>query len=579
MSFATPLFLAALGLLVPIVVLFLVRRKREVVRVPSTLVWRLGARVVAKNKRFRDLRRLLALTACLLGVSALVLAAARPSRPHLPSTQVYVVDLSASMDGAPLREARRFLVRDVAALGPSDRVAIVTASADVKVALAPSPPGPALDAAIASLAARPEGASIEEAVALGARLAGRGHGARVVVLSDAPLDAEAVRLAGASVQLRRVGGGARENLGITALYSRPALDSTDDTLREATLTVASSSTRARRATVAVTEEGSIVLERAVEVEPGKDATTHITLRSGGRVKARVVPADGVADAVGVDDEALLDEPPRRKLRVGLVFDPAPAAGDATSAFFVRQALLASGVGEVIDVSPTEPSPRGGELDVAVVLRPGPGVPRDVPTLFIGQEPTMDGGPGPLLTSREAGASELHLRSVASDDPLLRGVGLDELTVLRARVAVPPRGARALVELDGGATLIAGGSGGHAWVWLGIDPAATDLVLRVAFPVLVSNVVAELGGGAALAAARTAPRSEVTLAAPEVMHPLPSAPDPRWRIPVSPSVALAIVGALFLLLEVYLTYRAGTRTPKVEIASEGAAAGPPKAFAT
>ena len=67
MTFTSPAFLGVLGLLVPIVVLFLVRRKRNVVRVPSTIVWRLGARVVAEGIETHDVRSALQALGCRLG--------------------------------------------------------------------------------------------------------------------------------------------------------------------------------------------------------------------------------------------------------------------------------------------------------------------------------------------------------------------------------------------------------------------------------------------------------------------------------------------------------------------------------
>jgi hypothetical protein len=138
-NLATPAFLAALALLIPVLIAFLVRRQRQIIRVPSTMVWRLGARSIAKSRRIRDVRRLLALLACLAGVAALVVAAARPTGTRTDTT-VYVVDVSASMAGAPLAEARRWLVREVASRGPGARVAIVLAGAEPRVALSPSPP-------------------------------------------------------------------------------------------------------------------------------------------------------------------------------------------------------------------------------------------------------------------------------------------------------------------------------------------------------------------------------------------------------------------------------------------------------
>jgi hypothetical protein len=190
-SLVAPIFLAALGLLVPILVTFLVRRQRNVVRVPSTMVWRLGARSITKNRRIRDLRRFFALLACLGGVSALVFAAARPSGER-GGTTVFVVDVSSSMEGAPLAEARGWLVREVATLGNNARVAIVLASEEPRVALPPTQPGAIVDEAIRKLAAEKGTGSIDEAVTFAEALAGArqwGEPPRVIVLSDRAVEA------------------------------------------------------------------------------------------------------------------------------------------------------------------------------------------------------------------------------------------------------------------------------------------------------------------------------------------------------------------------------------------------------
>ena len=92
------------------------------------------------------------------------------------------------------------------------------------------------------------------------------------------------------------------------------------------------------------------------------------------------------------------------------------------------------------------------------------------------------------------------------------------------------------------------------MWLGIDPEASDLVLRVAFPVLVGNVLAHLGGASQVITAETVPRSEVTLAAADVGVALTTAPEPRWRFPTAPAVVVAAVGAFLLALEAWLTFR-------------------------
>ncbi len=554
MTLVAPTFLAALALLVPVLLAFLVKRQRQVVRVPSTMLWRLGARSVAKSRRIRDVRRLLALLACLAGVAALALAAARPSGKRA-DTNIYVVDVSASMSGKALDDARTWLLREVATLGPNARVAIVAAGAEPKVILPPSPPGPLVHDALGRLEAETDGAAMDEAVVLAEALASTSN-ARIVVVSDHPVEAEVSRRPVKPEQKlfgeRGSTSSRPDNLGITALFTRPPPDARDDEEREASITVATSSAHARQARLVVTLGGRVVADRALTVPERSETTERVLLRGDGRLVARVRATDGNADALTADDEAAVEEAARRPPRVALVRVPDSGAG----AFFVAKALRAAGVTELVGLAPGEALRR--QVDVTVVL--GDGSARSDhsswdareggPAFFIGPEP-----PGVGLETKPVSRDATRLRSVAFEDPLLRGVALDELTTLRARVATTHTPTtRTLVDLDGGPTLVAGGAGKSSWVWLGIEPEASDLVLRVAFPVLMSNVLQHLGGATQIASAKTVARDEVMFAAPEVAAPLPVAKEPRWRIPVGPPTLIAMVGAVLLALEAWLTFR-------------------------
>ena len=549
MSLVAPAFLAALALLVPVLLAFLVRRRRRVVRVPSTMVWRVGARSVAKSRRVRDVRRLLALLACLFGVAALVVAAARPSGKRADTT-VFVVDVSATMSGEPLYDVRMWLRREVAGLGPNARVAIVLAGAEPKVALPPSPPGPAVDEAIGSIAAEKEAAAMDEAVALAEALASASQ-ARIVVLSDEPIEAGVSRSAAKPEQRlfgRRWNASAPpDNLGITSLFTRTPPDAHDEEEREATIRIATSSAVSRRAHLVVTLGGRVAADRRVDVPERGEAAERVLVRGAGRLVARVQSDDGKTDVLAMDDEASLDEVARRPPRVALVHD-----GDlGPAAFFVSKALRAAGVTDLIEVKPENAPPARAEI--AVVLRDGTGRPAGIPAFFVGAVP-KDLGLSVRPVHRVTG--ETRLRSIAFEDAMLRGVALDELTTVRALVATNVvEGARTLVDLDGGPALVAGGSGASSWVWLGIEPEASDLVLRVAFPVLVSNVLTHLGGATQIVTAKTVPRSEVMMTAPaEVVSPLPAAREPRWRVPAGPPTIIAMVGAALLALEAWLTFR-------------------------
>lgn len=546
MTFGAPMFLAALGLLLPVLIAFLVRRKRNVVRVPSTMIWRIGARTVAKNRRVRNVRRLLALLACLAGVAALVTAAARPSGRRGGMT-VYVVDVSASMSGAPLEEARRFILRDVAACGPNARIAIAAAGAEARIHLPPSPPGPRVDEAIRGLVAESDVASMEQALALAEGLADPMI-ARVVVLSDHAVDTELSRRDWKAQQRVVARPVSADNVGIVGLYTRATLAAGDDEEREASVTVASSSSVVRRVRLVVELAGQRLAERRVVLEPRGEATERVAVRGAGRLRARVEPDDGRSDAMTIDDEASLEETAHRAPRVALV----RGGATETASFFVAKAIRAAGVTDLVEADADGPAPEHAE--VAVVLQDGSGRPKDVPTFAIGVPPPSLG----LATSMVV-APATHVRSIATEEPLMRGVALDDATTMRANVARPSTGARTLLELDGGPALMAGGAGAASWVWLGIDPDASDLVLKVAFPVLVSNVLAHLGGASQVVVAKTVPRSETALEVPASAAPLANAGEPPWRIPFAPVVLVAGIGALLLALEAWLTFRKGWAT--------------------
>ncbi|MBX3232904.1 MAG: BatA domain-containing protein [Labilithrix sp.] len=541
MSLAAPIFLAALGLLVPILITFLVKRRRRVVRVPSTMLWRLGAKSISRSRRIRNVRRLVALLACLAGAGLLALAAARPGGKGI-ATAVYVVDTSASMAGAPIEEARRYVRREVAALGPNGRVAIVVAGDEARVLLPPTSPGPLVDRAIAQIEAAKETAAMDEAIGLGEGL-GVAHHARVVVLSDRPLDRAASRVGGWTEQ-RVVGrGGKSDNLGIVSLFTRTAPDARDDEERDATVVVATSSTSPRRGRLVVTFAGRVVADRSIDVPAQGEHTENVTLRGGGKLVARIASDDGRSDALAIDDEASLEETARKPPKVTLVRDKEDTAA---TYFFVSRALSAAGVTDVDDVASNSAPPKDAG-DVAVVLRDGPGRPRGVPAFYVGvaaDELEID--------AHHADKSGAHLRSIAAEDPLMRGVALDELTSLRALVGAPPHGARSLVDLDAGPALIAGGSGKNAWVWLGLDLERSDLVLKVAFPVLVGNVLTQLGGATQVISAKTVPRDEVMLEGAAPAAALPDASEPRWRIPLSPPALIALLGGLLLAFEAWLS---------------------------
>lgn len=552
MSFASPALLAALLLGLPVLLAFLVRRRRQIVRVPSTLLYRLAGAPSARRRRFKHVRHLASLLACLGAVAALVLAAARPEGGGRGETVAFVVDVSASMGAggrsSPLSQAQRFVSRSIAGGGRGDRYAIIAAGA-VPVRLAgPIAPGPALDAAVGALHEERGAVDLDAAIELAASLIGHVAGARVIVLGDGGEDAAGlVSVRDVPVTRRLFPPKERDNLGVVAFATRPAPEAAAGE-REALITVASSSDRPRAARVTLLADGQEILSRRVDVPPHGDAEVRArVLASVTRLVARVRPDDGAADALATDDEATLSAAARPMPHVLLLAPAGNADEPAPAAFFVEKALRAAGVKEIVRVPPALEgvTPRDGDLLVA--LNEGPARRVDVPALYLGSR----AGALPVGEPRDLGDALTHLRSLETKDPLLRGVSLDGVTIEHAVTAVAPHGARVLVELDGGPVMLAGGAGRTSWVYLGVDPLKSDLVLRVAFPVLVANALSALGGAADVVVADTVARSEVTLRRASIDASADAQePDPRLRFPLAPAVVLALIGAALLAFEAY-----------------------------
>ena len=565
MIFAAPRILFALALLVPVLVAFLVRRRRHTVRVPSTLLFRLAARATAPTRRIRWLRRVASLCACLLAVAALVLAAARPSPRTRGETTAIVIDASASMGAggsrSPLAQARSFAARLIGGAGPGDRFLILAAgSAPVRLA-GPIERGPELDEALAEIAAERGGADREAAIDLAAELLEGSDRPRIVLLHDG---GESLGDKGSTHRLvpvreRVFTPPTRENLGVSSFSMRAPADAASDEEREALIAVATSSDHARAARIIVSVEGREIVRRKVTIPAGGEAEARVRVRaSATRITARVEAEDGIADALAIDDEASLDAASRALPRVLLV--GRSAKGGEASGFFVEKALQAAGVREIVDVDNNlmrlggvgfaPLSPEAG--DIVVALGAGPDRAVSVPALYLGTSV----GALPVSGLADLDGDRTRLRSIAASDALLRGVALDGLTIGHAKKADVSSGARSLVELDGGAVLLAGGNGEGAWIWAGIEPGASDMVLRVAFPVLIANALHALGGASSAAIADTVALREVTLQqAKSEIATAEIEPDAPWRMGVSPAWVLAAIAALLLSLEAW-TFRKG-----------------------
>lgn len=534
-----PWLLIGLALCLPILIAFLYRTRDRFATVPSTLLFRRLARSRLKNRRIEELLRKLAFLACLAAVGALALAAAEPRGFGDRRDIALVVDVSASMGGATEATARARVRQILRQSTGRDTFTVIAAGAQPRHVVGPTTDATAIDAAIGALTIEAGEADLVGALRLADGLVEGARRPRVWLVTDGGASAIEEELAlRAPLRVLRVGE-RRDNVGISVLAARPPVDAASDAEREVLVTVVASPGPARAVDVVLEADRVELGRRAVEVPGAGEAEATFRVRVAARtIRARVEVAGAFADALPRDDEATITLAAATTRRAHLI-----AADDDPSAFFVERALRAAGVPEVLRHPPDGAPARLGDAEIAVVLGRGPEARVAGPTLFLASR----AGDLPVRIAGTLDAETTALRSIDATHALTRGVDLDGATIARATAVDLGPDDEGVVELDGGTVVATGGAGRERWVYLGVDPTGSDMVLRVAFPVLVANAVAALGGATDVRVAETLPRGESSLVPSALLAGAPAL-DAPLPLPASVPFLLAAVAALLLLAE-------------------------------
>ncbi|MCB9933788.1 MAG: VWA domain-containing protein [Planctomycetes bacterium] len=471
-AFDTLWALAALGAALPVIALFLLKRKRRDVPVSSSMLWQRAMKETVARSPFRKPSEWLSL---LLMLAALVAAALGAAGMRLGSggggrALVLVLDVSASMatrhEGvARIDTARAKAAEALDALKEGDRVTLVAAGEPPRVLAHATTDIAAVRRLLDDVQAQPTGCDVGAALALA--LAEGRDGAEVVVLSDfchEPKSWSELPPTQTPLTLVRCGEPA-PNVGITqvavsadeggvSLLARVG----GEGARTLSLYVDGALRDAREVKCAG-EELAVVFSLAQMPE---DAEVHL------RATLKLEPADDLA----LDDVAHVaigrTEPPRI-LHVGA---PDP---------FIQR-LESAVPGLLVVNAPANATEFEGSYDLAIVTEPVAQAPPARRELYIGCTP-------PGLEVKQAGEiAQPELADWDSTHPLLRGVGLENLLFLKAARIEAPQHALPLVRMREGPLLLElRGDGRETYTWAcGLNDS--NLVLRPAFPVLIRNLL-------------------------------------------------------------------------------------------
>lgn len=477
MSFLTPTFLALAALAAPIIILYMLRLRRREVPISSIMLWQRLMQDREANAPWQKLRRNLLLLLQLLILAALVIALARPFIP-VPSVAAgsvaLLLDASASMNatdmpgGSTRFEAARSQARAlVGELASGEVMTIIVVGPTPDVISPPSGDQAALREALSRAKPSQAPADWEAALALaGASIAGR-EKASIVILSDGGLPADLPPL---PVPVRYVKIGRRSsNLAISALATRTLGDSP-----QLFAAVTNHSDQDADVILSLEADGELLSAERLSVQAGQTANRTITdLPPSTRLLRAWLSAPvegGLADYLPVDDVAYAVYAPPASGRVLIVTEGNLFLQQIFSAFPTLTAFRA------------DPGALPQETFDLVVLDGW--LPEKLPetNLLIINPPASTS----LFAVGETFTSTRFVRQ--ADDPILAFVDFEKVAIREATPLRTPGWAKSLVEAEGGPLFLAGTVDGRRVAILPFDLHASDLPLRIDFPILISNLL-------------------------------------------------------------------------------------------
>jgi hypothetical protein len=498
LTLLAPKGLWLLGLLVPLVVLYILKIRRARRKVASTWLWASAKRDLLAKSPFQ---KLVPQVPLILQMLAIILAALALSRPATRAEEgsgdhlAIVIDVSASMgarasQGGPADRSRLDAARDVArkiveTLPPGSDAMIVEAGRSARLASPLERDRRRLAAALDRLAVADVEGDLGEAVAIAVdRLLQTGGDRRVVVVTDGNL-ARPAALEGAALPIEVLLVGEKvDNAAIVRVDVRASLDpQTSKETVQAFALLANFGQAPREVYVTMRQDNAsdVLASRRLLLQPGERAPVVLAFEStpGDWRKGLVVDV-APHDALAVDDVAWARVPPGEKMPVVIaapdgakpspwlerVFaaDPRAAVQRATMTQLAQSTGIDASALVVVDgVCP--PDVPGGDL---LIVNPPPG---RCWGAVVGA--VMD---APSVTSWDAA------------DPRMRFLVLDGVQVRTAHRLEAEAASRELVRGRDGALLVDVSSASRTATVIGFDVGESDWPLKASFVLFARNVL-------------------------------------------------------------------------------------------
>jgi hypothetical protein len=479
-----------LGLLAPLVILYLLKIRRQRVVVSSTWLWAAAARDLAAKSPFKRLVAQVPLVLELLALCLLALALARPASRggHIAGEHIaLVLDTSASMgtiepDGrSRLAHARDAASSVIAALAPGAQAVVVEAGRDAHVVSPMDSDRRRLEASLAKLEASDAEGRMTQAIAAAiSQLRPFERNARLVVVSDGALaDRDAFASSSLPLELVRVGNPV-DNAAIVRLDVASGEDPSTHLERvQAFAMVQNFGLKARSLYVTLSMRNVVqpLASRRIDLAPGERAPVVLGFEPArGDVGAGLIVELSPHDALISDDRAYGRVPSGEKITVVM----APPQGSP----WVARALASDPNVELLGSSLAGLPSAGVPADALVVLSGA--CPASVPG---GDVLILDPPPGPCGTALVGAKLEAPLlTSWAEVDPRLRFLSLDGVDLRSAHRLEADTPQAALVQSRDGTLIADASTPGRSVTVVGFDVGESNWPLKASFVLFMRNVV-------------------------------------------------------------------------------------------
>ena len=479
-----------LGLLAPLLLLYVLKIRRQRVTVSSTWLWAAAARDLAAKSPFKRLVAQVPLLLELLALGLLALSLARPASRggHIAGDHVaIVVDTSASMgaiepDGrSRMAHARQAASSVIAALAPGAQAVIVEAGREGHVVSPMDSDRRRLEAALAKLEASDAEGRMTQAIATAtSQLRPYERNARLVVVSDGALaDRDAFATSNLPLELVRVGSAA-DNAAIVRLDIASAEDPVSHREQvQAFAIVQNYGLKPRSVYVTLSMRNVVqpLASRRIDLGPGERSPVVLGFEPApGDVGAGLIVELSPHDALLSDDRAFGRVPGGAKLQVVM----APPK----SSPWVARALASDPNVELLGSSLSGLPSAGVARDALIVVSGA--CPLNAPG---GDLLILDPPPGPCQTAIVGSKIEAPaVTSWAEVDPRLRFLSLDGVELRSAKRLEADTPQARLVQSREGTLIADASSPGRSITVVGFDVGESNWPLKASFVLFMRNVV-------------------------------------------------------------------------------------------